>query len=256
MRCLIFAVAAIGVWAQSVAPKTFDVVSVKVSAPDEHNSFMFQNLSGGTIRLVGVPLRMLIMQSYDVKAFQISGGPDWIRVERWDIMAKAEGAEGRLPRTEENPMLQALMADRFQLKVHRETKEMPVYALVVGKNGSKLVPSTSSERQFRSGNGTLTIKKGGTTALAAWLSRDLGRVVIDKTGLNGEYDYKLEWTSDPGEGGPESIGMPPEAPRPHVDTNGPSIFTALREQLGLRLVSQKGPVEIIVIDSVEKPSAN
>ena len=81
-------------------------------------------------------------------------------------------------------------------------------------------------------------------------------MVIDKTELKGEYDYSLEWMPEPGQGGPESIGMPPEAPRPHVDANGPSIFTALQEQLGLRLVSQKGPVEIIVIDGVERPSAN
>ena len=119
-----------------------------------------------------------------------------------------------------------------------------------------MITHTGTEQQFRFGDGSLIVKKGGIAALASWLSRQLGRVVIDKTDLKGDYDYKLEWTPDPGEGGPESIGLPPEAPRPHVDTNGPSIFTAVQEQLGLRLVSQKGPVEIIVIDSVEKPSAN
>lgn len=93
-------------------------------------------------------------------------------------------------------------------------------------------------------------------SLAEWLSRALGRVVIDKTDLSGEYDYTLEWTPEPGEGGPESIGLPPEPPSPHPDTNGPSLFTALREQLGLKLVSQKGLVQIIVIDSVDKPSGN
>ena len=124
------------------------------------------------------------------------------------------------------------------------------------KNGLKMITHTGTEQQFRFGDGSLIVKKGGIAALASWLSRQLGRVVIDKTDLKGDYDYKLEWTPDPGEGGPESIGLPPEAPRPHVDTNGPSIFTAVQEQLGLRLVSQKGPVEIIVIDSVEKPSAN
>jgi bla regulator protein BlaR1 len=257
MRCLILVAAVTGLLAQSpVAPKVFDVVSVKPSAPDEHNSFMFQNLPGGTLRLAGVPLRMLMMQAYDVKVFQISGGPDWIRTERWDILAKAEGVEGRLSRAQENPMLQALMADRFQLKVHQETREMPVYALVVDKKGSKLAANTDSKQQFRFGDGSLDVKKGGAAALATWLSRQLGRVVIDKTELTGEYDYKLEWTPDPGEGGAESIGLPPEAPRPHVDTSGPSIFTAVQEQLGLRLVSQKGPVEMIVIDSVERPSAN
>jgi uncharacterized protein (TIGR03435 family) len=257
MRCLILAAAVTGLLAQlPVAHKEFDVVSVKPSAPDEHNSFMIRNLPGGSLRIAGAPLRMLIMQAYDVKVFQIAGGPDWIRTERWDILGKAEGVEGQIPMALRRTMLQALMADRFQLKVHTETKEMPVYALVADRKGSKLVPTAAAEAQFRTGDGSLTVKKGSAAALTAWLSRALSRVVIDKTDLKGEYDYTLEWTPDPGEGGPESIGLPPGAPRPHVDTNGPSLFTALQEQLGLRLVSQKGPVEIIVIDSVERPSAN
>ena len=96
-------------------------------------------------------------------------------------------------------------------------------------------------------------KKGRVGALAAWLSRQLGRVVIDKTDLTGEYDYKLEWTPDAEEGNPDYTGMPPGAPRVRSEGSGPSIFTAVQEQLG---VSQKGPVEIIMIDSVERPSAN
>jgi uncharacterized protein (TIGR03435 family) len=251
MRFLIFVLLA----QTPVSPKEFDVVSVKPSAPDEHNSFMFRPLPGG-IRAAGVPLKMLIMQSYDVKAFQVSGGPDWIKTERWDVLAKVDGAEGQIPLAQMRPLLQAMMAGRFSLKVHRETKEMPVYALSVEKNGSKLVANVGAAWQFRPGNGSLVVKKGGSAALAAWLSQNLGRVVIDKTGLTGEYDYALEWSPDPGEGGPESIGLPPEAPAPHAETNGPSIFTALQEQLGLRLVSQKGPVEIIVIDRVERPTAN
>jgi uncharacterized protein (TIGR03435 family) len=153
-------------------------------------------------------------------------------------------------------MLQALMADRFQLKIHKEAKEMPVYAMVLDKKGSKLAVHTVGDSQTRTGNGTLSIKKGGMAWLATWLSRLLGRVVIDQTELSGEYDYQLDYTPDPGQGGAESIGLPPGTPQPRTETNGPSIFTALQEQLGLRLVSQKGPVEIVVIDSVEKPSAN
>ena len=240
----------------TLAQSQFDVVSVKPSAPDEHNSFMMRNLPGGTYRLAGVPLRMLMMQAYDVKAFQISGGPDWIRTDRWDITAKAEGVEGRLAKDRLNPMLQALMIDRFQLKIHKEFREMPVYALVVDKKGSKLAVHTTGESEMRTGYGSLSVKKGAMPGLASWLSQQLGRVVIDQTGLKIEYDYQLEWTPDPGQGGGESIGLPPELPRPRAETNGPSIFTALQEQLGLRLVSQKGPVEIVVIDSVEKPSAN
>jgi uncharacterized protein (TIGR03435 family) len=238
-----------------LAQSQFDVVSVKPSAPDEHNSFMFRPLPGG-LRAAGVPLKMLIMESYDVKAFQVSGGPGWIATERWDILAKSDGVEGQIPLAQMRPALQAMLADRFQLKSHKETKEMPVYALVVEKNGLKMATHTGTERRFRPGDGSLIVKMGGTGALAAWLSRQLGRVVIDKTDLKGEYDYKLEWTPDPREGGPESIGLPPEPPRPSAQTNGPSIFTAIQEQLGLRLVSQKGPVEIVVIDSVERPSAN
>jgi uncharacterized protein (TIGR03435 family) len=148
-------------------------------------------------------------------------------------MAKAEGVKDRLPRSEENPMLQGVMRDRFQLKVHTETKEMPVYALVAEKNGSKLVPNSGAERQFQFANGSLTVHKGGIDALVVWLSRQLGRVVIDKTGLTGEYDYKIEWTPEPGEGGPESIGLPPDTRMsPPRGSNGPSIFTAVQEQLG------------------------
>jgi uncharacterized protein (TIGR03435 family) len=133
---------------------------------------------------------------------------------------------------------------------------MPVYALVAAKSGSKLVPSTAEKSEFRTAGGSYSAKRGRMDALVAMLARQLGRVVVDQTELKGEYDYKLEWTPEPGEGGPESIGMGPQVPRPHEETNGPSIFTALQEQLGLRLVSQKGAVEVVVIDSVERPSAN
>jgi uncharacterized protein (TIGR03435 family) len=226
----------------TLAQSQFDVVSVKPSASGEHCCFMMQNLPGGTVRFAGMPLRMLIMSAYDLKAFQLSGGPDWIRTDRWDIQAKVDGVEGRLTMPQQRPMLQALMVDRFQLKVHKETREMPVYALVVDKKGFKLTVHTTGDPQIRSGNGSLSLKKSGMAWLTFWLSQQLDRVVIDQTELKDEYDYSLEWTPDPGQGGAESIG--------------PSIFTALQEQLGLRLVSQKGPVEILVIDSVEIPSAN
>ena len=231
----------------------FEVVSVKQCAPDDHNSFMFRPQPGG-LRAMGTPLKMLIMEAYDVKAFQVSGGPSWIGTERWDILAKA--GERRIPMAEMRPMLRALLGDRFQLKVHIETKEMPVFALEVEKNGPKLVTSAGADQQFRPMYGSLIVKKGGMGPLAAWLSRELGRVVIDKTDLKGEYDYALEWTPDPGQGGPESIGLPPEAPLPHVETTGPSIFTAIQEQLGLKLESAKAPVDVLVIDHAEKPSEN
>jgi uncharacterized protein (TIGR03435 family) len=234
----------------------FDVVSIKPSAPDAHNNFMIRSFPGGSLRMIGVPLRMMIMDAYGVKVFQVSGGPDWIRTARWDLEAKADGFEGRIPRTQEDAMMQAAMADRFQLRIHRETKRMPVYALRVDKNRPKLAPHTGQDHGIRSSYGSFTVKQGTVGSLADAISRDLGRVVIDRTGLKGDYDYTLQWTPEPGEGGPESIGLPPAPPEPHPTTNGPSLFTALREQLGLRLVAEKGPVQIIVIDSVAKPSEN
>lgn len=258
-HCLILIAALAVACGQSpIVSKRFDVVSVKPSAPDEHNSFMSQRLPGGSLRLIGLPLRMMIMRAYDVKAFQLAGGPDWVRTDRWDVLAKAEGVEDRLTPAQERPMLQALLRDRFQLKVHIETREMPVYALTVDKSVSKLTLNTGAVRQFRTGNGSLTVNNGGIPELVNWLSQALGRVVIDRTRLNGEYDYALSWTPEPGQGGPESIGQPPGTLGGVTPSgaDGPSIFTALQQQLGLRLVSQEGPVEIVVLDSAEKPSSN
>ncbi len=234
--------------------KEFDVVSVKPSAPDDGKGLMMRMQPRG-IRFAGVPLRMVVMVAYDIKAFQISGGPDWSRTERWDVLATAEG-EGRLPIDQMRPMIKALIVERFHLQVHEETREMPVYALVVDKKGSRLVAHAGAEQQVRNGNGVLSVKKIGMNWFVEWLSRVLGRVVLDRTGLKDQYDFALEWSPAPNEGDPEYMGMPPGIPPPYVEKNGPSIFTALQEQLGLRLVSQKGAVEMVVIDSVERASAN
>jgi bla regulator protein blaR1 len=258
-RCLLLlgATLAVALAQSSPARKEFDVVSVKPSAPDEHNSFMLRILPGGRAEIAGMTLKRLVMESYDVKAFQVSGGPSWIATERFDISTVSEGAPARFPLAQFRQMLRAVLEDRFQLKVHQETKEMSVYALEVEKSGPKLSEHTGTEQSFRDGYGSLNVTKGRTAALAEWLSRELGRVVLDKTNLSGEYDYVLAYTPEPGQGGPESIGLPPDTiPAPHPETTGPSIFTALTEQLGLRLVSQRGPAQIVVIDSVQKPSPN
>jgi uncharacterized protein (TIGR03435 family) len=176
---------------------------------------------------------------------------------RWDIRAKAEGEEGRMPSAQFEEMLRALMEDRFQLKVNHETREMPVYTLLAAKNGPKLTLSTGGSRGVQMRPGTLTFTKSTTATLAAQLSLLTGRVVIDKTGLTGDYDFELRWAQEAGQGSPDAFGLPTVASdTPPVDTNGPSIFTALQEQLGLRLESQKGPVEILVIDHVERASEN
>jgi bla regulator protein blaR1 len=245
--------------AQSL-PKEFDVATIKPNSAND-NRFMIRPLPGGGLTITGVPLKMLIMEAFDVRTFQVSGGPGWMSTERWDIEAKTEGVQAQLPIGQTLKMLRALITDRFHLEVHHDTKEMTIYALVVGKNGSKLTRHTGEPPpptdRLRITPGSLSAKQIGIAALVRQLTLQVGRPVIDKTGLTGTYDLTLEWSPEPGQGGPESIGLPPDARLPPPsDWNGPSIFTALQEQLGLRLDAQKGPVDIIVIDRAERPDEN
>jgi uncharacterized protein (TIGR03435 family) len=174
--------------------------------------------------------------------------------------------------------LRALLADRFRLKIRRETKELPVYALVPAKGGPKLKESKpndaaanpSGEKEarrpqgpmMRMGRGQIMGQSASMEFLAQMLSQQLGRTVIDKTGLKGIYDFTLEWTPDAGQGpgpfagpGEPSLGSQSGLPAPS-ESGGPSVFVALQEKLGLRLESQKAPVATIVIESVDKPSEN
>ena len=257
-RMLVWAAALTSSLAQSpVARKQFDVAAVKLTAVTDGH-FILRDPQGGNFTAEDVTLKMLIMRAYRVHSFQVGGGPDWIHTLRWDIRAKAEGEEGRMQSAQFEEMLRALLEDRFQLKVNHETREMPVYTLLVAKNGPKLNLSTGASRGVQMRPGTLTFTKSTTATLAAQLSLLTGRVVIDKTGLEGDYDFELRWAQEPGQGSPDAFGLSAVASDtpPPVDANGPSIFTALQEQLGLRLESQKGPVEMLVIDRVERASEN
>jgi uncharacterized protein (TIGR03435 family) len=126
---------ACGVFAQTqTVPTKFDVATIKPNT-DNDNRFAYRGLPGGTLSATGVPLKMLIMEAYDIKSFQVSGEPGWVNTAKWDIEAKVEGFKGRLSQAQHGAMLRVLLEDRFKLRVRRETKEMPVYALVVGKGG-------------------------------------------------------------------------------------------------------------------------
>ncbi len=199
--------------------------------------------------------------------FQIEGGPKWLDSSHYDIDAKtvepehevrasASERQNRLAQARDNERLQALLADRFQLKTHRVTKELPVYALTASKQGPKLKrskdPSGRSGYGMGMGPGTLNGKELTMQALAANLSNVLSMVVIDKTGLTGRYDLALTWTPDEEQGNHLNSNNPTPAP----GDEGPSLFTAVEDQLGLKLVREKGPVEILVIDHIEKPSPN
>ncbi len=269
-------------------PLSFEVASIKPSAA-ERGKVGIRIAPGGRFTASGLTAKMLIQQAYDIKDFQISGGPGWLSSERYDIVAKAESSANR---EQLKLMLQSLLAERFKLEVHRETKELPVYSLVVAKNGPKLqkseyqppdpesgpppkptgegpgplaraaagesVSRSTGGPMMRMGRGQVNAQMAQISMLANVLSMQLGRPVIDKTGLKGAYDFKLEWTPDESQrafGLGEGDRPAGEAAAP-PDSSGPSIFTALQEQLGLKLESQKGPVEILVIDGIEKPSEN
>jgi len=239
-------------------PKQFEVASIKPMEPAMGGMMRveIQMAPGGRFIAKGLTLRMLIQQAYAVRDFQIAGAPPWATTDRYEINAKAEGGE-RLGREEIRPMLQALLADRFQLKLRRETKEAPVYELVVAKGGAKLKTSEGEGRdQVRMGRGFVDAQSATMGTVTNQLANQLGRAVIDKTGLTGRYDFKLEWTPDESQNAMAQQMHPDAPPAPPLDNGGPSIFTALQEQLGLKLENAKGPVEVLVIEKVEKPSDN
>jgi uncharacterized protein (TIGR03435 family) len=261
---------------QTQLPPTrhFEAASIKPSSSSDQR--LFYNMSdiqaGGQFTVSNITVKRLIQDAYRIKDFQISGGPGWIRSELFDIAAKPDGPV----RYEQFPqMLQFLLAERFQLAIKTDTREMPVYALVVAKNGPKFNVAHESDPNFidlsgrpvppGGGRPRITIIRRGRltaqgldmAALADNLANFLGRTVLDKTGLAGMYDIKLEWKPDENQvamfgvmGVPEGFGAPP------ADWDGPSLFSALEEQLGLKLDSHKGSVDIITIEHVERPSPN
>jgi bla regulator protein BlaR1 len=238
---------------KTATPK-FEVASIKPADPSVRG-FRIQTDPGGRYIATGVTVKFLIAQAYGVRDFQVSAAPGWTDSVRYDINAKGEDGIQDKP-GQMDLMLQDLLADRFHLKLNRETKEMPIYALVAAKAGSKLKESTKGEdeRGMRMGRGRVEAQSAPIAMLAIQLSQQLGRLVLDKTGLTGNYDFKLEWTPDLGQqqpGAKEIAGTETAPP-----DSGPTIFTALQEQLGLKLESTKGPVEMLVIDRVEKPTEN
>jgi len=255
--------------AQPAAPRpVFEVASIKPHTSDDRR-FMISPSTGGRFNASGAPLKMLVSIAYKVQDYQISGGPSWIDSDRWDIVAKTEDGSN----SKWIECLQALLEDRYKLTIRRETREMPIYALVVAKAGPKLrvsegdcpprppgpppppapgkLPTPPCGNMF-GGPNHISGMKVPLSEVAPFLSRILGRVVVDKTGLTAKYDIELDWAPDQNFAG-LGPGDPGQAP---PDNSGPSIYSALQEQLGLRLESQKGPVEVLIIDHVEKPSEN
>jgi uncharacterized protein (TIGR03435 family) len=230
---------------------TFEVASIKRNnSGSEGGGF---NANAGFLRVTNNPLRNVIRNAWGLQAFQIMGGPDWINTERWDIVAKAEGNPG----PQMMAMVQSLLADRFKLVAHTETRELPIYALVFAREDRSFGPkmrasSTDCQKEMtaaiarngppgpnspllcgiRSVPGHFELNAAAIGSFIRNLAPITGRSVVDKTGLAGGYDAELTWNDS---------------------EEGPSLYTAIQEQLGLKLDAQRGPVEVLVIDSIERP---
>jgi uncharacterized protein (TIGR03435 family) len=253
----------------------FETASIK---PNKSGFTTFR--SGFTVdgfRAEGTTVRWLIQQAYGVSDYFLSGLADWLNIEHYDVEAKMDTsvadrlnkltpAQLKLTRQQ---MLQALLADRFNLKVHRETKDGPVYFLNIGKNGPKLQDEKTGNTLAVNADGTparsriqIGNAKGGAEEVQAFstdmktladlLTRQLSRPVLDKTGLTGLYDFTIEWMPD----APQTSSPDATNGIPLLGAPGASLFTALQEQLGLKLEPGKSPIEVIVIDHVERPSGN
>jgi uncharacterized protein (TIGR03435 family) len=238
------------------APK-FEVASIKPSQPGGRGGAIRPSAGGDRYDATNVSLRLMLTVAYRVKNEQLVGGPDWMNTEFYDMRAKAEKPSSI---EDLHLMLQDLLAERFKLQFHKDTKEMPVYALSVDKGGPKMEPHESQsagepwidqqQPQF------LHMKwhaKFVPMDYFAWrLGQVLDRPVLDLTKLKGGYDFDLAYTREPPPNLPEGALLNGEP----VDTSGPSIFEALQKQLGLKLERQKGPVDVMVIDHVEKAVEN
>ena len=187
-------------------------------------------------RMEGYTLKGLVLFAYELEDFQLSGGPGWFDKDRFDIDGKvADGANTGI--TANRDRLRALLAERFQLSAHKETKQATILTLTVNKGGPKL-EAAGNDGGVSWGPGVIRDKNGQINSLARILSQQLSQLVVDRTGLEGHYDYELKWSPDP------------------ARSDGPSVFTALQEQLGLKLESEKGPLEVLVVDRAEKPTDN
>jgi uncharacterized protein (TIGR03435 family) len=235
------------------ANPVFEVATIKPSKPGEPGKVL--TIQGRDLVTVNMSMNDLISFAYGVQVRQITGGPSWLETDFFDINAKPEG-DGLPNRKQLEVMIQKLLADRFKLAFHRDKKEMTAFVIVVGKNGSKLTKSAGDPNGlpglgFR-GLGAMAARNANMSDFAGLMqSMVLDRPVVDQTGLAGRFDFQLNWTPDETQfGGRGGSVKRDEAYAP------PDLFTAMQEQLGLQLKSEKIPVDVLVIDRVEKPSAN
>ncbi|MGO8792121.1 MAG: TIGR03435 family protein [Terriglobia bacterium] len=236
------------------ANPVFEVATIKPSSPDEKGKFF--TVRGRRFLTGNTTLSDLLTFSYGIHVRQIVNGPDWLNSEKFDINAEP-GGEGQPNDKQWKSMIQKLLADRFKLTYHHEKRDLSVYALVVAKGGPKLTPSTGDPNglpgMFFRGFGDLPARNANMGDFAGLLqSAVLDRPVVDQTGLTGRFDFALKWTPDE----TQFASFGPRPPTPPGEADAPDLFTAMQQQLGLKLDAVKAPTEVMVIDHVEKPSPN
>jgi uncharacterized protein (TIGR03435 family) len=224
-------------------PPKFEVVSIRPSAASPGAGTSVDLFEGGRIRIANEPVKLLLRMAFRMQNAQIVGGPAWLDTDRYDIEAKT-GRPEKIARADMGPLMQSLLAERFRLQFHRETRELTVGALVAAKGGPKLKAKAEGEGSGMNTSGDSKrsqLLATGTSMelLASYVGNRLDRIVVDKTGLTESYDFTLEW-----------------APDETADSSAPSLITALRDQLGLRIEPRKSPVEVLAIDRIARPSEN
>lgn len=222
-------------------PPSFEVAVIRPSAAAVNAGTSLNLLEGGRLKIVNEPVKLLLRLAFQLQNAQITGAPAWVEHDRYDIEAKTGGPQ-RIAPGEVSGLIQALLLDRFQLKFHRETREIAAYALIPAKGGAKLKRAAASEPSSANATSARTNVQLVATAttldqLAGYVANRLGKILVDKTGLPGGYDFTLTWSNE-------------------ADGADSSLVTALTEQLGLKLIPQKLPVEVLIIDRIERPSPN
>jgi bla regulator protein blaR1 len=252
-------------WAIPAPPKpmtatdpSFDVATIKLTPPDQPGKLFTVTPGGRQVLTKGTTMNDLVAFAYGMQPKQLINAPDWFDKDKFDITGQPD-AEG-VPNPEQmKTMLRKLLVSRFQLTFHKDTRVLSVYEIVVGKDGQKLTPTAMQGNLpglfFRSINPADLMVRNATLADFAGLMQSavLDKPVVDHTGISGRYDFELKWTPDQGQF--ETFGGI-KAPATENADAPPDLFTAIQQQLGLKINSTKGPTEVMVIDKVEKPSPN
>jgi uncharacterized protein (TIGR03435 family) len=237
------------------ANPSFEVATIKPSKPDEPGKLF--GVRGAHFKTINTTLTDLITFAYGVQQKQVVGQPEWMDKDKWDIEAQPDVA-GAPNKQQVSTMVQKLLADRFQLKFHKDTKELSAYVLTVTKTGNKMTAGSDDPNQlpglFFRGLGVLTVQNATMQDFAGLMqSAVLDRPVVDQTSLPGKWNFLLKWTPDESQFGGMGVKVPPPSDAPDAP---PPLFTAIQEQIGLKLDAGKAQVPVLVIDKVEKPSDN